>query len=424
VKIMAGQVLTSASRFEDGYTVSGQGFSPLSKAVARSLLKFVVHQGIIAEAEEGQPPALREPSGEPAPPAAGARRKSTKSKKPRKSRKPKHGGWPETRCLRHDQFKQARADAFSLHHMGYRWTVAVSLMPPAHLVDAAKQRWITKKLANLGQELERHGLLDIRMAALEKKRHGGKLHGHALVSIPAEHFRIVDKWANDFDMKPKKKASTGSVEIYACAIENVRGAILYMLKKHAFAGKFEKSRRGPWLKAGDPIKGQRVSQSKAALAILNAAAERRANRRAQIMQPVERPLPPIQTSPEITPVSSSPLATPLTISPPQEQQPVEVSAQVSAPAPIDLAALVEASPLQVAPRRKRVPVKRAKHLPPSLPMDYPPTADELMLRLGQTKQAIGDALGLSRQQANNVIVRRFDTSKQVVRKVLEMALAA
>lgn len=80
--------------------------------------------------------------------------------------------------------------------------------------------------------------------------------------------------------------------------------------------------------------------------------------------------------------------------------------------------------LAAPPRRKRVPVKRAKHLPPSLPMDYPPTADEMMLRLGRTKQEIGERLGISRQQANNVIVRRFDTSKQVVRKVLEMALAA
>ncbi len=80
--------------------------------------------------------------------------------------------------------------------------------------------------------------------------------------------------------------------------------------------------------------------------------------------------------------------------------------------------------LAAPPRRKRVPVKRAKHLPPSLPMDYPHTADEMMLRLGRTKQEIGERLGISRQQANNVIVRRFDTSKQVVRKVLEMALAA
>jgi hypothetical protein len=106
--------------------------------------------------------------------------------------------------------------------------------------------------------------------------------------------------------------------------------------------------------------------------------------------------------------------------------PFATAPQIAAPPPpMTVEAWFASLPhLAAPPRRKRVPVKRAKHLPPSLPMNYPPTADEMMLRLGQTKQEIGDALGLSRQQANNVIVRRFDTSKQVVRKVLEMALAA
>jgi hypothetical protein len=235
-------------------------------------------------------------------------------------------------------------------------------MPPSHLGDAAKQRWISKKLANLGQELERHGLLDIRMSALEKKRHGGKLHSHALVSVPVEYFSIVDKWATRFELKPKKKGSEPSVEIYARVIDNVRGAILYMLKQHEFAGEFEKLRRGPWEKAGDRIKGQRVSRSKAALAILKDAEQRRASRKAQ--QPsIPALAKPLSVSPsvEIMPVLVEPVVVEIAV---QQQQPEQIdierwieehdAAVVEQPVePVEIASTPTTSNPAMAPERRK-----------------------------------------------------------------------
>lgn len=67
---------------------------------------------------------------------------------------------------------------------------------------------------------------------------------------------------------------------------------------------------------------------------------------------------------------------------------------------------------------------RSKRLPPSLPLNYPPTVPEVMTRLAATHREIGERLGLSRPQTTNIIQGRFGVSRNVARRVLELARAA
>jgi hypothetical protein len=191
--------------------------------------------------------------------------------KKRKATKKQDSGWPETRYLEHDEFKQAKFDAYLIAASGYRWSIFVSLMPPDYLSDAGKQKWIRRKLGRLGQALERRGQPYISQTTLEKKR-GGKLHGHALIYVLPENFDMIERHADKFLRVARKKLDGEiSVEFHAEVIgatpDDLRNVILYSLKQHRFAGKYEESRKF-WIKMGDPIKGRRLSYSKTALAIL------------------------------------------------------------------------------------------------------------------------------------------------------------
>ena len=75
-------------------------------------------------------------------------------------------------------------------------------------------------------------------------------------------------------------------------------------------------------------------------------------------------------------------------------------------------------------RPKAPPRKREKILPPSLPMEYPPTITELLDGLGGTHAEAGALVGLSRSQTSNVIVGRFGVSRAVAQRVLELSRAA
>jgi hypothetical protein len=82
-------------------------------------------------------------------------------------------------------------------------------------------------------------------------------------------------------------------------------------------------------------------------------------------------------------------------------------------------------PALIAPERSKVPPrKREKILPPSLPMEYPPTISELLDELGETHAEAGALVGLSRSQTSNVIVGRFGVSRTVAQRVLELSRAA
>jgi hypothetical protein len=197
---------------------------------------------------------------------------STPPKKTKSARRgAKHSGWPETCYLDHAEFKQAKSNAHMICNAGYRWSIFVSLVPPDHLPDADKLRWIRRKLGRLGQALERRGQPYISQTTLEKKR-GGKLHGHALIFVLKENFDMIERHADKFErVASKKLGGEISVEFHAEVIgatpDDLRNVILYSLKQHLFAGEFEKARKF-WIAKGDPIKGSRLSYSKTALAIL------------------------------------------------------------------------------------------------------------------------------------------------------------
>jgi hypothetical protein len=89
--------------------------------------------------------------------------------------------------------------------------------------------------------------------------------------------------------------------------------------------------------------------------------------------------------------------------------------------------LFDAEPLPVLaalPKLKAKPRKRDRIPPPSLPMAYPPSIADLLAGLGPTHEAIAARVGLSRQQATNIICGRFGVGRSVVRRVVELGRAA
>ena len=74
--------------------------------------------------------------------------------------------------------------------------------------------------------------------------------------------------------------------------------------------------------------------------------------------------------------------------------------------------------------RKAHPRRRDKIPPPSLPLAYPPSIAELLPGLAPTYRAVAERVGVSRQQVTNIIVGRFGVSRNVARRVLELARAA
>ena len=113
------------------------------------------------------------------------------------------------------------------------------------------------------------------------------------------------------------------------------------------------------------------------------------------------------------------------IEPPLVHQDVD-----NAPAKIEVRfreSLFDGEPLPAiaAPERSKGPPRRREKIePPSLPMEYPPSIADMFPGLGPTHQAIAERVGLSRPQVTNIIVGRFGVSRQIVRRVLELARAA
>lgn len=90
----------------------------------------------------------------------------------------------------------------------------------------------------------------------------------------------------------------------------------------------------------------------------------------------------------------------------------------------DLNGLFGLLPDGSVPFRSRVPVKRHKlviaaQIP--LAFDMPPDAIDLMMGLGSNHSEISERVGLSRQQTTAILGRQFGASRQVVRRVLELA---
>ncbi len=192
------------------------------------------------------------------------------------ARKPlvRSGGHKTTRYLTHEEWRQAKSNAYVIVNAGFRWTIFVSIHPSVNLSDSKKQKRIQLILARLGQALNRRGVPYICMRTYEKPV-GGSLHGHALIHVPQEHFDVIERLADRFDRHARKKLDKDiSVETHARVIGNthddLRRAILYPLKQHRWAGPGcdgAGSTRKFWEK-GEPIKGRRISYSTQAKAIL------------------------------------------------------------------------------------------------------------------------------------------------------------
>lgn len=184
------------------------------------------------------------------------------------------GGHKTTRYLSHEEWRDAKNAAYAIVNSGYRWTIFVSIRPPAHLSDGEKQKRIQLILARIGQALKRRGVPYIAMRIYEKPV-GGSLHGHALIYAPKEHFDVIERLADKFDRVARKKLDTDiSVETHARLIggtqDDLRRAILYPLKEHLWAGPGYDGAGSArmFYEKGEPIRGRRIGYSIQAQAIL------------------------------------------------------------------------------------------------------------------------------------------------------------
>lgn len=186
------------------------------------------------------------------------------------------GGYRTTKCLTHDEYRSAKDGANAIVNAGYRWSILLSIRPQEHLTDRQKQNRIQKVLSRFGEAIKRRGLPYISMRTYEKKREVGSLHGHALIYVPKEHLDIVKRIADLFEPFDKKyNCEAGSIEIHAEVIgktqDDLRNAILYVLKEHQWAGPGNDGAgsRRKFYEKGAPIKGRRISFSKDAKDILS-----------------------------------------------------------------------------------------------------------------------------------------------------------
>lgn len=189
------------------------------------------------------------------------------------------GGWPSSRYLTHEQFRTLKADSLRIASQ-YRWSIFVSIRPPAHLSDGDKKKRVNKRLADLGQALERRGQPFIALKVFEKNA-GGSLHGHALVFVLPENLDCVTRWSDVFDRSrafaQAREGNDNQVETHAALIgqarEDLRKAVMYAIKQHLWAGPGHDgagSARMFWAPAGPPIAGKRYSFTKFAVAFLEA----------------------------------------------------------------------------------------------------------------------------------------------------------
>jgi hypothetical protein len=207
-------------------------------------------------------------------------RQSKRRRASRKKAQRRSGGWPTTQYLTHEEFREAKNNAYAICNAGYRWSIFISLRPRENLSDREKKRWIQLRLGRLGQALERRGQPYISQTMYEKSS-DGSLHGHALVYVLKDNFDVIKRHADTFDRVTRKKIDgVISVEFHARVIgdtpDDLRKAILYPLKQHQWAGPGNDgsgSGRMFWQK-GAAIAGRRVSYSIYANEILREYNER------------------------------------------------------------------------------------------------------------------------------------------------------
>lgn len=357
-------------------------------------------------------------------------------KPPRKAKR--KGGWKPTRCLDHAAFQQARSDAWTIHNAGYPFTVFGTIMPPAHLPDSEKQKFIRLKLARLGQALERRGQPYVAMVALEKKR-GGSLHGHAPIFVSPENLDVVERWADRFDPVPVTYDSSPQVEIHARlvgdAFGDVTAAILYALKQHRFAGPCEKpAHQRFWIPAGDPITGRRASFSKAAQAILRQHAERLSASSAAAIIPALATQAQIAVSPPTSPLSAPPqspsLPSPSPSLPEAACQPSAIPAPQSpaaAAAPRPMLRVAGSNPLVEGERQLSLfderPVSRLADFSHGiLPRAVACEIEHRRKQLGLPQRQLAEVIGIRQPQYANAIRGHDGLAAWVVSRLRDFLL--
>ena len=243
-----------------------QGFKPLAEILSGLPLHSYVKQTVaFSEVQHALPRAPQRRGG-------GKERAEAETGK---HRKPKNrGGWQTTGYIDHKLWKQTRHNLFELSRAGYQPTIFITVRSPLGIDEGEAKKTIERKFSRLGEMCERAGHPYVALKVYEKKR-GGLLHGHALIYVSRQQFYLVERWADFFETDLKRsrtvKNEEPNVDIHARRAVDSDG--FYILKQHKFAGPGgkEKQLRGPWWEPSEPIKGQRVSWTKTARAILNKA---------------------------------------------------------------------------------------------------------------------------------------------------------
>lgn len=302
------------------------------------------------------------------------------------------GGWQATSYLTHDEYRLARHRAIDLERRGYRLNIFSTIAPPASLGDKDAKRFVQVKLARLGQSLERRGQPQIGITCFEKPI-GGYLHAHSLQYVMLQNFDRLELWEDRFDRMRGGDKEAAQVEIHARLA--VASDVDYLLKQHRWAGP-DREKRRQFYERSEPIVGQRLSFTKFVLALVG-------NENA-------KPTSALATPPNIENEQIN--ITPIRLEP-REGRGLFGD---------DLPTAPKATKQRQPPKRPKIAERYGAQ--EALPLDCAPTVIELLPRLGRTHHAIGEKLGISRQQASNIIAGRFGPSRRVARRVLELARAA
>lgn len=256
---MREQVLTISpgSQSQKGLSDQEDGLVSLGGIIAGLHLdvKHVTVREAVAAPQKGQ--------------RSGSCRAGSKRRKP-KAKASRKGGWPMTAYIDRETFRRCLGGAGILAHAGYPFTVMVTVRPPAgETTDADAKKHIELRFARLAQALERHGHDYIGLKVFEKKN--GRLHGHMPLHIARECLPVVERWADRFDRKPKRSyEAVEGVDKHARLADH-KNAMLYALKQHRHAGPFERPRK--FYEKGEPFRGQRVTFTPTAKAIIDRALE-------------------------------------------------------------------------------------------------------------------------------------------------------
>jgi hypothetical protein len=341
-------------------------------------------------------------------------------------RKKNRGGWPSSNYITWDERRTAIHEMHIIEKAGYPFRVFLSIRPSPSLADIDAKRRVQQVQSRIGQALKRREQPYVALNVFEKKR-GGSLHGHSRLHTDHDNIEVIEKLADWCDWRDGKKPVGSHVEIHArFSVDTDAG---YITKEHRWPGPDAVKRR--YWQPSEAIPGKRISWTKAARTIIR-----------QTEAPPEFSLahtrgenPEYPSSikkadhPEFIEAATrgcEPEAKPEFSDTVSREADPEFLEAVSREAPVSLFHELPtmAAPAKPIEPRKRPKIAERRNGWMTLPMDYPPTAIELLPRVGGSTYAeLGARLGLSRQQMNNAAVGRFGLGHDAVKLIPELASA-